>query len=185
MHACYTQAHCQFGATAYACFAPPGLCFICVLAIEIASFLMTLVRKNKITSGAYHVAYGAALAIVWPLSVYALLFAPSADGSLERALFTAGGCVACASNLRLRARLSKYLCWCCGLAVGILLAFVVPSAWHGPLAAAGMTAAFLEHVFRISGVATHGLLKGKPGDHPESCTLRPVVANNSQKAASS
>jgi len=41
-------AACQFGATAYSVFAPPDIAFACVLAIEIASLLMTLVRKNKV-----------------------------------------------------------------------------------------------------------------------------------------
>jgi len=74
--------------------------------------------------------YTAALAVVWPLTIRAVLATP-AGGNLHtvRALFTAVCTVAAASNLRLNLLLPKYGTWAIALPTGVLASAVVPDQW--------------------------------------------------------
>jgi hypothetical protein len=60
----YSQA--QVGASCLAIFSPPSIAFGCLLAIESASFLMTLRRKGIIQSEHYHTIYAATLFVMYP-----------------------------------------------------------------------------------------------------------------------
>mmetsp|Transcript_38714 Transcript_38714/g.93977 ORF Transcript_38714/g.93977 Transcript_38714/m.93977 type:complete len:356 (+) Transcript_38714:45-1112(+) len=58
-------ARAQFGATVGACLPDPTIAFLPLLPIQIAPFLMTLVRKGKIGAISYHAVYVFSLWIVW------------------------------------------------------------------------------------------------------------------------
>lgn len=156
-------AACQFGATSYSVFAPPDISFACVLAIEIASLLMTLVRKNKISSTSYHAVYSLCLAMLWPMTIRAAL-ADDDCGSLHTvgALFVAVCAVSAASTLRLGLRWSKYTTWGVALPAGVLAGIVVPPGWKKMLMLIGIVLAMGEHWARVFG-STWGLLQGKIG----------------------
>jgi len=78
--------------------------FAALFPIQLAAFLMTLVRKSILTAGEWHVAYGAALGINY---VYAAV-APD-EGSIPLAAYW---CIAAAFVvLRFRYNMNKYLLW--------------------------------------------------------------------------
>jgi len=56
-------ARAQFGATVQAICQDATLCFMPLIAIQTAPLLMTLVRKGKITTRAYHIGYAVALVL--------------------------------------------------------------------------------------------------------------------------
>mmetsp|Transcript_68463 Transcript_68463/g.216575 ORF Transcript_68463/g.216575 Transcript_68463/m.216575 type:complete len:329 (-) Transcript_68463:85-1071(-) len=98
----------QFVAAGIAAHGYPGICFSAILAIESASFLMTLVRKGIITSHTYHVVYSLALFIMGPLLIVSTHFADADAGtSALRGIIVAGLAV----ELRMGCGLSKYLAW--------------------------------------------------------------------------
>eukprot|EP00931_Biecheleriopsis_adriatica_P081406 TRINITY_DN5473_c0_g1_i1.p1 TRINITY_DN5473_c0_g1~~TRINITY_DN5473_c0_g1_i1.p1 ORF type:complete len:360 (-),score=39.81 TRINITY_DN5473_c0_g1_i1:50-1075(-) len=110
----------QFAASALAAFGTPMLSFGSVFAIEIASFLMTLVRKGKIDSWAYHAAYAASLFIMFPALVATLYF--SGDPEAEMATFRALIVMRFAVDLRIKYRFSRYAMWVLSSAVGCIVA---------------------------------------------------------------
>merc|ERR1719291_786166 len=57
----YTKA--QFGATVTSLINDPSINFAPLLGIQMAPFLMTLVRKGKISTGTYHRVYSASLSL--------------------------------------------------------------------------------------------------------------------------
>lgn len=87
----------QFAATALAVYGGPVLAFGSVLAIEIASLLMTLVRKRFIRAIVYHIIYSASLFIMFPaMIVYVHFLDENAKMGVLRAL------ISCAIALSLR-----------------------------------------------------------------------------------
>ncbi|CAE7718305.1 unnamed protein product [Symbiodinium pilosum] len=126
----------QFAASAIAAFGTPSSSFCSVLAIEIASFLMTLVRKGIIEARTYHIIYAAALFIMFPVLVATL---HSGDADAERATLRCLCACAFAVDLRLKYGLSKYTTWLVAIpggfiAVEILSNFVnmkLLCAWPG------------------------------------------------------
>lgn len=111
-------ANAQFGATFFAASLSPTCAFWPLVAIEIAPFMMTLVRKNMATTTAYHAVYSAALAL--PYLVYSrLLWAQAGRGVSEleqlepqllRPYLLIGGVTpTIVPTLRRRFRLSKVL----------------------------------------------------------------------------
>eukprot|EP00930_Biecheleria_cincta_P041051 TRINITY_DN28124_c0_g1_i1.p1 TRINITY_DN28124_c0_g1~~TRINITY_DN28124_c0_g1_i1.p1 ORF type:complete len:325 (-),score=54.86 TRINITY_DN28124_c0_g1_i1:31-1005(-) len=98
----------QFAATAFAAFGTPTLSFGAVLAIEIASFLMTLVRKGIIESHTYHIIYASALFINLP-TMLATMYSGEAEAS--QAVFRVGVTVFLAVHLRMSRGVDKYLTW--------------------------------------------------------------------------
>lgn len=109
----------QFAATAIAAFGPPGLSFCSAFAIEIASFLMTLVRKGIIEARTYHIIYAASLFIMFPAMVATL---HSGDGDAEVAIFR----VSCAAFFGVHCRMfrgwGKYRVWLLAILGGAALA---------------------------------------------------------------
>lgn len=57
----------QFGATVCALWGPPTVAFLPIFAIEIAPFMMTLVRKGKANALNYHQVYTLALLLHYPV----------------------------------------------------------------------------------------------------------------------
>jgi len=98
----------QFAATALSIFATPILSFCSMFAIEIASFLMTLVRKGIIKARTYHIIYTFALFIMFPALLTTLL---GGDHEAAMGTFRALGSAAIAVRLRLGYQLNKYLVW--------------------------------------------------------------------------
>lgn len=125
----------QFAATALAAFGPPVLSFCSILAIELASLLMTLVRKGIIESRTYHIVYAASLFIMFP-SMFTTIH--SEDSEARYAVFMAMLATAVACVCRLQLRLGKYVTWLASIASAPLLAagvsLVLPiqlAAWIG------------------------------------------------------
>lgn len=111
----------QFAATALAAFGTPVLTFGSILAIEIASLLMTLVRKGIIESHHYHAVYAGALFIMFPAMVVTL---HSSDEAATLATFRALGACFIGCELRMNHGWSKYWSW----AIAIVGGTVVTSA---------------------------------------------------------
>ncbi|CAK9113176.1 Uncharacterized protein SCF082_LOCUS52469 [Durusdinium trenchii] len=133
----------QFAATTIAAFGTPSLSFCSVLAIELASLLMTLVRKGIIEARTYHIVYALSLFIMFPCLVAVL---HSGDAWAELAVFR--GLMACAFavDMRLKYRLGKYLTWTVSILAGYVAAEMLASvmnfkwiAWVGMLWSAGST----------------------------------------------
>lgn len=133
----------QFAATAIAAFGTPSLSFLSVLAIEIASFLMTLVRKGIIEAHHYHIVYAASLFIMFPALIATL---HGDDYAATVAAFR--GLCACfiACELRMTHRLSKYLTWVLAIIGGWMAAAACDSiadvrwfAWPGMIWSAADT----------------------------------------------
>eukprot|EP00931_Biecheleriopsis_adriatica_P081407 TRINITY_DN5473_c0_g2_i1.p1 TRINITY_DN5473_c0_g2~~TRINITY_DN5473_c0_g2_i1.p1 ORF type:complete len:342 (-),score=47.75 TRINITY_DN5473_c0_g2_i1:32-1057(-) len=112
-------AKCQFAASALAAFGTPMLSFGSVLAIEVASFLMTLVRKGKIDSWMYHTVYSVSLFIMFPAIVATIYF--SGDPAAEIATFRALVVMRFAVPLRLKYRFSRYTTCVLSAAIGCAL----------------------------------------------------------------
>merc|ERR1711884_179042 len=87
----------QFAATALAAFGCPMLSFGSVLAIQLASVLMTFVRKGLIESVTYHMVYGLSLFLMFPAMAVSMHFLDEvAHISVMRALMV------CALSVSLR-----------------------------------------------------------------------------------
>lgn len=133
----------QFAATALAAFGTPALTFGSVLAIEIASFLMTLVRKGIIDSHQYHIVYAASLFIMFP-AVAVTLHSPDEGATLATFRALCATFISC--ELRMNYNQSKYLTWFAALVGGALAAAAISSvmdvklpAWMGMTWSAGDT----------------------------------------------
>eukprot|EP00434_Breviolum_minutum_P044550 symbB.v1.2.039800.t1/scaffold6792.1/size15526/3 len=109
----------QFAATSIAAFGTPSLSFCSVLAIELASLLMTLVRKGLIEGRTYHIVYASSLFIMFPC-IGATLHC--GDAVMEMAAFRGLVVCALAVDLRLTRRLDKYMVWGVAIVAGHLLA---------------------------------------------------------------
>lgn len=104
----YFYAKAQFAATAIAAFGCPSLSFASMLAIEIASFLMTLVRKGVIEARTYHIVYAGALFVMFPALVATL---HSDDGVMVEGTMRALATSFVSCVMRLEMRYSKYTTW--------------------------------------------------------------------------
>lgn len=98
----------QFAATSLAAFGPPFLAFGPILAIEAASFLMTLVRKGIIDSVHYHSIYTFTLFIMGPAMLVAMHFP---DPLVKEAVFRAMCACYISVELRMNYGFNKYLAW--------------------------------------------------------------------------
>ena len=98
LHAFYAVS--QLGATA-SVFASTDVCFTSMMPVHVAAFMMTLVRKGKITTRTWHRLYSAAL-----LTVYGVSFMMVRQISTRVALL-----VICSAQMRFRLRMNKYLVW--------------------------------------------------------------------------
>lgn len=98
----------QFAATALAAFGPPFLAFGPILAIEGASFLMTLVRKGIIDSVHYHTIYAFTLFIMGPAMLFAMHFT---DPLVNEAVFRAMCTCYISVELRMNYSVNKYAVW--------------------------------------------------------------------------
>lgn len=112
----------QFAATSLAVFGTPSLAFCSILAIEVASFLMTLVRKGLIQDRTYHIIYAAALFVMFPSIVCVL---HGGDRTAEMATFRALIATCVAVELRMSYRCSKYLTWILAIFAGGIWAEVL------------------------------------------------------------
>lgn len=120
MTAKWFYAKSQFAATAFAAFGTPSLSFCSLLAIEIASFLMTLVRKGVLEAHHYHIFYALSLFVMFPAIVTTL---HSGDDVATMAVCRAL-CVSFVSiELRLTYRWNKYLVWCISIVAGAIFPF--------------------------------------------------------------
>jgi hypothetical protein len=72
-------ARAQFTATHVSMLHDPTINFFCLLAIQSAPFLMTLVRKGKIDAHTYHRFYALSLWVVFLLSIVRLAHCPDTD----------------------------------------------------------------------------------------------------------
>lgn len=147
----YFYAKSQFSATALAVFGQPTMSFCAVLAIEMASFLMTLTRKGMIQAQTYHLCYGACLFIMGPACLVSQLAADPAHGRvLFRMLATTGFAV----RLRMRYRLSKYVTWSASIifagwiAAGAVM-WAVPDHYHY-IGVMGMVWGLLDTLFKLA-----------------------------------
>lgn len=162
-------AKAQFAATTLSVFGTPMLSFLSVLAIEIASFLMTLVRKGKIESGTYHAFYALALFVMFPSIVVAL---HSGDLEVELATYRAL-CVACvAVQGRLFWKWGKYFTWVVSPVVGCAMAFalaeIVPFkwvCWIGMAWSAGETLLYRPEQPKASGAQDQEAKRPSTGYH--------------------
>mmetsp|Transcript_20037 Transcript_20037/g.46654 ORF Transcript_20037/g.46654 Transcript_20037/m.46654 type:complete len:357 (-) Transcript_20037:317-1387(-) len=133
----------QFAAASLAVFGCPVLSFASILAIEIASFMMTLVRKGIVSSTVYHLVYSAALFIMFPAMVVTLHFMGE---DCAMATFRAMCATAIAVRVRMKMRWSRYLTWALSVVGGALLAEALAMvgsvqlvAWVGASWSAGDT----------------------------------------------
>jgi len=110
-------AKCQFAASSVAAFGTPSLTFCCILAIEVASFLMTLVRKGMIEAETYHKVYAMALFLMFPALVCTL---HSGDELTMMAAFRSMVTCFISCELRMSFRVSKYITWFAAV-IGALL----------------------------------------------------------------
>lgn len=133
-------AKAQFVATALAVCGTPVLAFGSVLAIEIASFLMTLVRKGFLSAAGYHILYSLSLFIMFPAMFVAL---HRGDEGVVLSTWRSFAVATISTTLRL-GRLErpwgKYAAWGAAIAPGIvageLIAHYVnplPLCWMGAL----------------------------------------------------
>jgi len=109
----------QFAATALAAFGTPSSSFCAIFAIEIASFLMTLVRKGIIEARTYHVLYAASLFIMFPVLVATL---HSGDAVAEAATLRCLFIGALGIDIRIKYGFSKYTAWLVAIPAGYILA---------------------------------------------------------------
>mmetsp|Transcript_41376 Transcript_41376/g.74909 ORF Transcript_41376/g.74909 Transcript_41376/m.74909 type:complete len:352 (+) Transcript_41376:73-1128(+) len=101
-------ARAQFGAAAASVMAPPTLSFLCVLGIEGASLLMTLVRKGIIEARHYHMLYTISLVHVYFALARMVLY----DMELHCTWALMSGLAwLFACFLRFHSPLSKYIVW--------------------------------------------------------------------------
>ncbi len=96
-------ARSQFGATAASIIEDPSICFAPLIAIQIAPFLMTLVRKNKISCRMYHRVYAISLWIGYLIISIRLCMRPE--------LFSLFVVFALFPHYRLRSHISSKLIW--------------------------------------------------------------------------
>mmetsp|Transcript_4646 Transcript_4646/g.11253 ORF Transcript_4646/g.11253 Transcript_4646/m.11253 type:complete len:350 (+) Transcript_4646:83-1132(+) len=111
----------QFAAAALAVFGTPILSFASILAIEVASFLMTLVRKGIVSSAVYHIIYALSLFIMMPCMVVTLFFM---EQDVAMATFRAMTVTALAIPLRFQLRIDRYLTWLLSILAGSIAAEV-------------------------------------------------------------
>jgi hypothetical protein len=90
----------QLGATA-SVFTSPDVCFTSMMPVHVAAFMMTLVRKGKITPRTWHRLYSATL-----LTVYGIAFM-----MVPRIFTRLALVIGCAVQMRFRLRMNKYLVW--------------------------------------------------------------------------
>lgn len=112
----------QFAATSIAAFGTPSLSFCSVLAIELASLLMTLVRKGLIEARTYHIVYATSLFAMFPCIVATL---HCGDAAMEMAAFRGLMVCAVAVDLRLKHRIDKYVAWGLSIVGGHFLAEIL------------------------------------------------------------
>lgn len=133
----------QFAATALAAFGPPFLSFLSIFAIEIASFLMTLVRKGIIEDRTYHVVYAGSLFIMFPCMVATL---HSGNDFAVQATFRAMCATFMSCELRINYRVDKYITWIVSIVAGMVVAEMIAMyvdiryvAWPGMIWSASDT----------------------------------------------
>ena len=99
--------HAQFAATHGCTLADATLNWVPLLAIQLSPFLMTLVRKGKITSFTYHRVYALCLWLGYVVSAVRVCSSSSASQLLHASL-----CMLCVRHLRLRWGFSPVSIWC-------------------------------------------------------------------------
>jgi hypothetical protein len=143
----------QFAAAALAVFGTPSLSFLSVFAIEIAAFLMTLVRKGIIEAHTYHGIYGVSLFIMFPAIVATF---HGTDTSTVVPIFRALTACFVVCVMRLEHRIDKYICWATAVVVGSILAPLVPS-WIIPwIVWVGMIWSAADTLNRLVNATAHG-----------------------------
>lgn len=161
-------AKAQFAATSLAVFGMPMLSFGSVLAIEIASFLMTLVRKGIIQRRTYHIVYAASLFIMLPLMLISL---HCIDSIHKMATFRAMIATCAAVSFRTRTKMSKYMIWTAAIPFGFLGAELLAAhlnilfvAWMGILWSSIDTVNVFLREKRNDGKQTDAAFDGKQTD---------------------
>jgi hypothetical protein len=133
-------ARCQFGATCLATLPDERLAFLPLLGIQIAPFLMTLVRKGRADVLSYHSVYAACLWLPWACMVIHFAGDPPSGAQQLFAAFAAP------HGLRTRLGFGKHTCWClyCVLVFAAYPSAPFLAVWEGAydhrLAAALMAA---------------------------------------------
>ena len=137
-------ARAQFYAAMWAISGMATMSFLCVFAIEIASFLMTLVRKGWIAPLSYHRAYYFALWIMWPVVIASMAFGVLDAGHV----CTVGATTKAIYMARVKGRVSKYILWPLGAAIAAIGLLYVPTGLLSqPLLCVITIATGLEYVY--------------------------------------
>jgi len=116
----------QFNATATALYGTPMIAFGSVFPLEIAVFLMTLIRKGILDSHHYHMIYASSLALAYPVILIVVFSSdPQVSETAWCGMLTAG----LSTSLRLEYGWNKYVMWpvaiiCGAAAAKISAAFV-------------------------------------------------------------
>lgn len=100
-------AYAQFFATAFIFADDISVSYIPLLGIQTAPFLMTLVRKGKITSRIYHMVYAWSLLLAIPATTSIIIYRPYLSSNIMMC-FTIGYIV---KQLRLYFSLDKHILW--------------------------------------------------------------------------
>eukprot|EP00927_Polykrikos_kofoidii_P037431 TRINITY_DN31580_c0_g2_i1.p1 TRINITY_DN31580_c0_g2~~TRINITY_DN31580_c0_g2_i1.p1 ORF type:complete len:320 (-),score=27.65 TRINITY_DN31580_c0_g2_i1:97-1056(-) len=148
----------QFAATSLAAFGPPSLTFGSILAIELASLLMTLVRKGIIASRTYHIMYAASLFVMFPAMVVMLHAGDGPTGPAAVATFRALCTCFVSCEMRLTHRLPKILTWSVSILAGTLAASAIVHALGGLwiiLAWAGMLWSVVDTATQLRVCSVH------------------------------
>lgn len=106
-HAKNMYARAQFMATAFTLVGQPTLSFIPTLGIQSAPFLMTLVRKGKISTSTYHQVYAWTLLLPLPATMFMLHTNPI----LLKEVLSAFAIGALAKIFRTKISLGKHISW--------------------------------------------------------------------------
>jgi len=140
----YFYAVAQTQASAWVAFGTATMAFIPLLAIELAPFLMTLVRKGKASSWHYHFYYRWAL-----LAVYLVCMRAFVKGLLPMG-WAIAACAVAFELGRFRLRISKYALWPIAIGVYSLLVSLGSSVIIERLFMVGVLNGFLRAGFRLS-----------------------------------
>lgn len=110
----YTMA--QFHATMHSIMGDPTAAFLPLLGLQLAPFLMTLVRKGIASSFTYHRVYAVALYLPYAAMMYRLVI--NAFGFYEMMWF--GFVTILAKRIRLSLRVPAEVCWGVGVPLAVL-----------------------------------------------------------------
>ena len=98
----------QMGATCFALYGDKTLCFTPIIGLQLAPFMMTLIKKNIIATKTYHLVYSIGLLINYPI-IICLCLNFSIYNQTNYILI--GICNYTISKLRFTYKMNKYISW--------------------------------------------------------------------------